>query len=60
MKKKITKLIPVCILAVVIPASSVQAMFSYEILEEVLPVEYTEYMAIGDGYVLLQNYESGF
>ena len=60
MKKKIMKLIPVCILAVAIPASSVQAMFSYEILEEVLPVEYTEYMAIGDGYVLLQNYESGF
>ena len=60
MKKKIKKIIPVCILATVIPASSVQAMTSKEILEEVLPVEFTGYEAIGDGYVLLQNYESGF
>lgn len=29
-------------------------------MEEVLPVEFTGYEAIGDGYVLLQNYESGF
>ena len=60
MKKKIRKIIPVCILATVIPASAVQAMTSKEIMEEVLPVEFTGYEAIGDGYVLLQNYESGF
>lgn len=47
MKKKIKKIIPVCILAAVIPASSVQAMASKEIMEEVIPVDFTGYEGIG-------------
>ena len=46
--------------AVMSAAKPVYAMFTWDILEECLPVEYTKYLAIGDGYVMLEKDEAGF
>lgn len=46
--------------AVLSAANTVYAIFTGDILEECLPVEYTKYLAIGDGYVMLEKDEAGF
>ena len=60
MKKKIKTIIPICILATIIPATPVHALLQSEIVEKAIPVEYSEYKAIGDGYILLEKLDSGF
>ena len=60
MKKEIKTIIPICILATIIPATPVHALLQSEIVEKAIPVEYSEYKAIGDGYILLEKLDSGF
>lgn len=60
MKNKIKTIIPICILAMIIPATPVHALYEHEIVEKVIPMEYSEYKAVGDGYILLAKLDSGF
>lgn len=60
MKKQIKTIIPICILATIISATPVHALLEFEIVEKAIPVEYSEYKAVGDGYILLAKLDSGF